>query len=61
VTSEKEVVKREAGSNVDDTLLWSPKLQRIEQAIQSLQATGMSLEVEDSVAGFLGVHIERNQ
>jgi hypothetical protein len=46
---------------VDDTLLWSPKIQWMEEAIQSLQASGMSLEVEDSVAGFLGVHIERNQ
>jgi hypothetical protein len=33
----------------------------MKQAIQSLQETGMSLEVEDSVAGFLEVHIERNQ
>jgi hypothetical protein len=33
--------------------LWSPKILWIEEAIQSLQGRGMSLEVEDSVAGFL--------
>ncbi|KAG7349585.1 reverse transcriptase RNA-dependent DNA polymerase [Nitzschia inconspicua] len=46
---------------VDDTLLWSPKSEWIEEAVSQLTATGMTLEVEESVAGFLGVHIERNQ
>jgi hypothetical protein len=46
---------------VDDTLLWSPKVEWIDQAIKDLQGTGMSLEIENSVAGFLGVHIERDQ
>jgi hypothetical protein len=46
---------------VDDTLLWSPKNEWIEEAIKSLQDKGMQLEIEDSVAGFLGVHIERDQ
>jgi hypothetical protein len=46
---------------VDDRLLWSPKVQWIEEKIKRLQGNGMTLEIEDSVAGFLGVHIERNQ
>ncbi|KAG7374494.1 reverse transcriptase RNA-dependent DNA polymerase [Nitzschia inconspicua] len=46
---------------VDDTLLWSPKSEWIEEAVSQLTATGMTLEVEESVAGFLGVHIQRNQ
>jgi hypothetical protein len=47
--------------NVDDTLFYSPKAEFIEEAIAKLKALGMELEVEDSVAGFLGVHIERNE
>jgi hypothetical protein len=46
---------------VDDTLLWSPKIVWIDAAISKLQNSGMTLEIEDSVAGFLGVHIERDQ
>jgi hypothetical protein len=46
---------------VDDTLLWSVKNEWIEEAKKQLQDRGMKLEVEDSVAGFLGVHIERDQ
>jgi hypothetical protein len=46
---------------VDDTLLWSVKSEWIDEAIAQLQTRGMKLEIEDSVAGFLGVHIERNQ
>lgn len=46
---------------VDDTLLWSTRSEWIDEAIQQLQGRGMVLEIEDSVAGFLGVHIERNQ
>jgi hypothetical protein len=46
---------------VDDTLLWSPKVEWIEETIKRLQGKGMTLEIEESVAGFLGVHIERNQ
>jgi hypothetical protein len=46
---------------VDDTLLWSPRHDWIEEAKRRLQDKQMNLEVEDSVAGFLGVHIERNQ
>jgi hypothetical protein len=46
---------------VDDTLLWSPKSEWIDEAIENLRKTGMTLEVEESVAGFLGVLIERDQ
>ena len=45
---------------VDDTLFYSPKKEWIDEAIEKLKAHKMELEVEDSVAGFLGVHIERN-
>ena len=43
---------------VDDTLFYYPKAEYIEEAIAKLKELGMELEVEDSVAGFLGVHIE---
>ncbi|KAG7368580.1 reverse transcriptase RNA-dependent DNA polymerase [Nitzschia inconspicua] len=46
---------------VDDTLLWSPRSEWIDEAIAQLEANGMALEVEASVAGFLGVHIHRDQ
>jgi hypothetical protein len=46
---------------VDDTLFYSPKAEYIEEAIAKLKELGMELEVEDSVAGFLGVHIERDE
>jgi hypothetical protein len=46
---------------VDDARLWSPKNTWINAAMSQLQRTGLSLELEDSVAGFLGVHNARNQ
>ena len=45
---------------VDDTLFFSPKQSHIDEAIDKLKKDEMDLEIEDSVAGFLGVHIERN-
>ena len=45
---------------VDDTLFYSPKQEYIDEAIAKLSQSELDLEVEDSVAGFLGVHIERN-
>jgi Reverse transcriptase (RNA-dependent DNA polymerase) len=45
---------------VDDTLFFSPKVEYIDEVIQQLRDSEMELEVEDSVAGFLGVHIERD-
>ncbi len=46
---------------VDDTLLYSPKPEYIEEALAKLRNQGMDLEVEDSVAGFLGVHIDHTK
>jgi hypothetical protein len=46
---------------VDDTLLWSLKNEWIQETTKQLQEKGVTLEIEDSVSGFLGVHIERNQ
>ena len=45
---------------VDDTLLFSPKKEWIDEVINKLRAEDVDLEEEDDVAGFLGVHIERN-
>jgi hypothetical protein len=45
---------------VDDCLFYSPKAEYIDEMIQKLRENDMTLEVEDSVAGFLGVHIDRN-
>jgi hypothetical protein len=47
--------------HVDDTLFHAPKAEYNEEAIAKLKATGMELEVEDSVAGFLGAYIERDK
>ncbi|KAG7370589.1 reverse transcriptase RNA-dependent DNA polymerase [Nitzschia inconspicua] len=43
---------------VDDTLLSSPRSEWIDEAIAQLEANGMALEVEASVAGFLGIENE---
>lgn len=45
---------------VDDTLLFSPKEEYIDEVISKLSKSDLELEVEDSVAGFLGVHLEHN-
>jgi hypothetical protein len=45
---------------VDDTLFFSPKEEYINDVIEKLSKAELELEVENSVAGFLGVHIERN-
>jgi hypothetical protein len=47
---------------VDDTLLFAKKMQDIEEVLAKLQDEphNMLLEEEDDVAGFLGVHIERD-
>jgi hypothetical protein len=44
---------------VDDTLLYGPNMEDIDECIQALTDAGMNLEIEDDVAGFLGVHIDR--
>ena len=43
--------------HVDDTLLVSPDKKHIEDTIEALRKAGMKLEVEDDMAGFLGVQI----
>ena len=43
---------------VDDTLIFSPKAEYIDDVLSKLRAADMTLEEEDSVAGFLGVQIE---
>ena len=44
---------------VDDTLLFSPKRSSIDRVLKQLRARGLELDEENSVAGFLGVAIER--
>ena len=47
---------------VDDTLFFSPKSEYIDEAITAMRESGgIELEREESVAGFLGVHIERDE
>jgi hypothetical protein len=45
---------------VDDTLFFSPKEEYIDIVVQQLRDNEMELEVEGEVAGFLGVHMARN-
>jgi hypothetical protein len=46
---------------VDDTLLFARDMADIDEVLRRLvEDEGMALEVEDSVAGFLGVHIQRD-
>jgi hypothetical protein len=44
---------------VDDTLFFFPRQEYIDEMIVMLEASGLSMEAEDDVAGFLGVLIER--
>ena len=44
---------------VDDCLFWARHDADIDKTIANIKAKGMDLQVEDSVAGFLGVHIDR--
>jgi len=46
---------------VDDTLFFSPDEIFINEVIDKLSKTDLELEVEESVAGFLGVHIDRSE
>jgi hypothetical protein len=45
---------------VDDTLFFSPREEFINEVIEQLSKCELDLEVKDSVAGFLGVHIDWN-
>jgi hypothetical protein len=46
---------------VGDTLFFSPRKEYIDDVLKSLEREEVKIEVEDSVAGFLGVHIERGE
>ena len=46
---------------MDDTLFFSPNEIFINEVIDKLSKTDLELEVEESVAGFLGVHIDRSE
>lgn len=45
---------------VDDCLFFAPDDKDIDDCIEAIKNCGMDLQVEDSVAGFLGVHIDRD-
>ena len=45
---------------INDTLFYSPQKEWIDKAIQQIKQQELELEIEDSVAGFLGVHIQRD-
>jgi hypothetical protein len=44
---------------VKDTLFFSPDQEHITQLISKLKGNGLEVEIEDDIAGFLRVHIER--
>jgi hypothetical protein len=46
---------------VDDCLFFSKSQENIDRSIEQIRKTGMELNVEDDVAGFLGVHINHNE
>ena len=43
---------------VDDTLFYSPCKEWIDKVIQQIEQQELELEIEDSISGFLGVHIK---
>ena len=45
---------------VDDCLFFAPNAADTDQMIQSLRTNGYTLDVEDDVAGYLGVHLQHN-
>jgi hypothetical protein len=45
---------------VDDTLLFSPRAEYIDEVLSQLREENLDLEEEDDVAGFLGVNVERD-
>jgi hypothetical protein len=44
---------------VDGNLFFSPDQASIAEVIAKLKLEGLELEIEDDIAGFLGVHIDR--
>jgi hypothetical protein len=45
---------------VDDTLLFSPRPEYIDEVLSQLREENLDLEEEDDVAGFLGVKVDRD-
>jgi Reverse transcriptase (RNA-dependent DNA polymerase) len=45
---------------VDDTLLFSPRAEYIDEFLSQLREENLDLEEEDDVAGFLGVKVDRD-
>ena len=45
---------------IDDTLFYSPHKELIDEVIQQIEQQELELEIEDSVAGFLGMHIKQH-
>jgi hypothetical protein len=45
---------------LDETLFFSPKQEYIDEILLKLKAKGLDLNIEEDVAGFLGVHVEKN-
>ena len=46
---------------VDDTLFYSPHKEWIDEVIQQIEQQEPELEIEDSIGGFLGVHIKQDE
>ena len=46
---------------VDDTLFYSPQEEWLNETIKKIEKHNLKLGNEDSVDGFLGVHIEHNE
>ena len=46
---------------VDNTLFYSPHKEWIDEVIQQIEQQELKLEIEDSIAGFLGVHIKQDE
>jgi hypothetical protein len=46
--------------HVDDTLFFSPKQEYIDEILLKLKANSLDLNIEEDVAGFLGVHVGKN-
>ena len=46
---------------VDDCLFFSKSQSDIDKSIEAIKNTGMDLNVEDDVAGFLGILLKRQE
>ena len=46
---------------VNDTLFYSLQQECVDEAIRKIERQFLELEIKDSIAGFLSVHIEYNE